>query len=121
MPPSALLPMCERDKCCPVETGVVRTCDKAFHADQAAARLALASIHEKAAKKGKPARLPVRVYPCDVCDGWHLTAKPVQGRKPPWDRDPDWVRPKGAAHLQQRSAEVVTGSRQRRTRAGAGT
>ena len=112
--------MSERDMCCPVETGVVRTCDKAFYADQAAARLAQASIHEKAAKKGKPARLPVRVYPCDVCDGWHLTAKPVQGRKPPWDRDPDWVRPKGTAHLQQRSAEVVTGSRQRRTRGGAG-
>jgi len=31
-----------------------------------------------------------------LCDGWHLTAKPVGGRKPPWDRDPDWVRPTGA-------------------------
>lgn len=98
---------------------VVRTCDKAFHADQAAARLALASIHEKATTKGKPARLPVRVYPCDVCDGWHLTAKPVKGRKPPWDRDPAWVRPNGKAHLQPRSAEQVSGSRRQRKRARA--
>jgi hypothetical protein len=97
----------------------VRTCDKAFYADQAAAHLALASIHEKAAEKGKLNRLPVRVYPCDVCDGWHLTAKAVQGRKSPWDRDPDWVRPGGTAHLQQRSAEVVTGSRRPRKRARA--
>lgn len=76
------------------------------------ARIALAKIHEKAATKGKPdARLPVRVYPCDVCDGWHLTAKRVNGRTPPWDRDPDWVRPGGTEQLQQRSAEVVTRSR----------
>ena len=34
-------------------------------------------------QEGKPSRLPVRVYPCDVCDGWHLTAKPVEGRTPP--------------------------------------
>lgn len=88
----------------------MRTCDKAFYADQAAARLALASIREKATARGKLNRLPVRVYPCDVCDGWHLTAKAVQGRKPPWDRDPEWVRPGGTVHLQQRSAEVVTGS-----------
>jgi hypothetical protein len=100
-----------------VETGVVQTCNKAFYADQRAARLALASIREKAAKKGKPGRLPARVYPCDVCDGWHLTAKPNQGRKPPWDLDPDWVRPKGTAHLQQRSVEVATGSRGKRARA----
>ena len=103
------------------ETQRVRTCDKAFYGDQAAARHALSSIHEKAAKKGKPARLPVRVYPCDVCDGWHLTAKPVQGRKAPWDRDPDWVRPDGTAHLQQRSAKVVKGSRRQRKRSRAGS
>jgi hypothetical protein len=84
----------------------VRTCDKAFYTDQPAARLALANIREKAARKGKSARLPVRVYPCDVCDGWHVTAKPVQGRRPPWDIDLEWVRPNGTAHLQQRSAGV---------------
>jgi len=97
----------------------VRTCEKAFYVDQDSARVALSSIREKAAKKGKQGRLPVRVYPCDVCDGWHLTAKPVDGRTPPWDRDPDWIRPKGTAHLQQRSAEVAELSR-RRKRAGAG-
>jgi len=97
----------------------VRTCDKAFYVDQASARVALSSIREKAAKKGKQGRVPVRVYPCDVCDGWHLTAKPVDGRMLPWDRDPDWIRPNGTAHLQQRSAEVA-GPRRRRKRARAG-
>lgn len=95
------------------------TCDKAFYADQATARLAMSRIHEKATKKGMPSRLPVRVYPCDVCDGWHLTAKPVKGKSPPWDRDADWIRPAGTAHLQQRSADVVTGSRRQRKRAEA--
>lgn len=87
----------------------MRTCDNAFYADQAAARLTLSSIQEKAATSSKATRVPVRVYPCDVCDGWHLTAKPVQGRKPPWDRDPDWVRPGGTAQLQARSREQVAG------------
>ena len=72
----------------PMETEVVRTCEMALYLDQAAGRLALASIRETAGVRVKPARLPVRVYPCDVCDGWHVTAKPVQGRKLPWDRDP---------------------------------
>ncbi len=89
----------------------MRTCNKAFYVDQATARLALTKIGEKAAKKGTPGPRPVRVYPCDVCDGWHLTAKRVQGRPPPWDRDPQWVRPDGTDHLQQRSLEVATGSR----------
>lgn len=95
----------------------MRTCEKAFYLDQAAARIALARIREKAARKGRAGVLPVRVYPCDVCDGWHLTAKAAaQGRKPAWDRDPDWVRPNGTAHLQQRSAELITGSRRQRKR-----
>lgn len=98
------------------KTGAVRTCDKVFYADQAAAHLSLTAIHEKATAKGQLNRLPVRVYPCDVCDGWHLTAKAVRGRKPPWDRHPDWVRPGGTANLQQRSAEVVTESRRQRNR-----
>lgn len=97
----------------------MRTCEKAFYEDQAAARHALSTIGEKAAKPGKSARRPVRVYPCDVCDGWHLTSKGVKGRKPAWDRDPDWIRPEGTAHLQQRSAEVVTGSRRQRRRSRA--
>jgi len=98
----------------------VRTCQKAFYPDQAVARLALSRIQEKAAATGKPTRVPVRVYPCDVCDGWHLTAKPVQGRKPAvWDRDPDWERPGGTAHLQPRSGEQVTGSRRQRRKARA--
>ena len=99
----------------------MRTCDKAFYVDQVAARRALSSIHEKAAKKARPVRLPVRVYPCDVCDGWHLTARPVKGRKPPWDSDLGWVRPEGTTHLQQRSAELVTGSRRQRKRSRAGS
>lgn len=97
----------------------MRTCEKAFYLDQAAARIALAGIREKAARKGRPGALPVRVYPCDVCDGWHLTAKVAKGRKPAWDTDPDWVRPNGTAHLQKRSEEVTTGSRRQRKRARA--
>ena len=96
-----------------------RSCTKAYYVDQATARNALAGIHDKATLRGKAGSLPVRVYPCDVCDGWHLTAKQNQGRKPAWDRDPDWTRPGGTAHLQQRSAEVVTGSRRQRKKARA--
>jgi hypothetical protein len=90
-------------------------CEKAFYLDQAAARLALSKVREKAARTGRTGRLPVRVYPCDVCDGWHLTAKPVS-KTPPWDRDPGWVRPGGTEHLEQRSGEVPTGSRRKRKR-----
>jgi len=68
-------------------------CSKAPYLDQASARLALAAIREKASRKGRTGKLPVRVYPCDACDAWHLTAKPVKGRTPPWDVNPDWQRP----------------------------
>lgn len=95
----------------------MRTCDKAFYLDQGAARLALAKIGEKAAKKGKPAQVPERVYPCDVCDGWHLTAQPAKGRVSPWDRDHAWVRPEGTARLQPRSADMPSGSKGQRKRA----
>ena len=103
------------------ETERVRTCDKVFYEDQAAARLAMCSLNEKGRQEGQLIPLPVRVYPCDVCDGWHPTSKPVQGKSPPWDHDPDWVRPAGTAHLQQRFAEVVTGSRRQRKRARRGS
>ena len=39
------------------------------------------------------AKAPVRVYPCDVWDGGHLTSKKVSGKTPPWDLDPNWSRP----------------------------
>jgi len=58
-----------------------RSCTKAFFANQAAARSALDHVRNKLAYEGSK-RLPVRVYPCDVCEGRHLTAKPVQGRTP---------------------------------------
>jgi hypothetical protein len=68
----------------------VAECTKKYYADQASARLVL----ENVLKKAKPAaKKPKRVYPCDVCDGWHLTAKGVSGKKPPWDVDPNWERP----------------------------
>ena len=82
------------------------TCTKAYYSDQASARLALAAIKEKAQKKARTGKLPIRVYPCDVCDGWHLTAKSVRGRRPGWDLDPAWVRPGPTHHLQNRSIEV---------------
>lgn len=68
------------------------TCDKNAYADQASARIALTAIRE-GKKSAKLLKLPVRVYPCDRCDAWHLTSKKVSGKKPPWDRDPNWVRP----------------------------
>jgi hypothetical protein len=65
-------------------------CSKHPYPDQAAARQSLEHVRAKA----KPeARVPVRVYPCDVCDRWHLTSKRSGRRVPPWDRDPNWVRP----------------------------
>ena len=65
-------------------------CTKQYHPDQASARLALKHV----LKKAKPgSKSPRRVYPCDMCDGWHLTAKKVSGKTPPWDLDPDWSRP----------------------------
>jgi hypothetical protein len=74
----------------PRAKSAARTCTKQFHRDQAAARLALQAM----LKKVKPGtKAPVRVYPCDVCDGWHLTSKKVSGKSPPWDRDPNWSRP----------------------------
>ena len=66
-------------------------CQKNHYPDQQSARLALESILKKNASK--TARTPMRVYPCDTCDGWHLTSKPLSGKIPPWDRDPNWVRP----------------------------
>ena len=100
----------------------MRTCEKAYYAHQAAARAALASVLAKAAAKEGSTRPPVRVYPCDVCDGWHLTSKRVTGNAtPPWDRDPDWVRPGGTAGLLQRSAaNVFAGSRRKRRQARSG-
>ena len=82
-------------------------CTKAYYLNQAAARVALAAILEKAERSPVTRKQPVRVYPCDVCDGWHLTGKPTRGKKPAWDRDPDWVRPGPTNHLRPRSREVT--------------
>ena len=66
-------------------------CSKKPYPDQASARVALQSIRNK--DRTEAVKLPKRVYPCDSCDGWHLTAKPLSGKTPPWDRNPDWARP----------------------------
>lgn len=64
------------------------TCPKqGYFMDQATARVALEKIRAKGSGKK-----PVRVYPCDRCDGWHLTSKPSR-KNLPWDLDPNWVRP----------------------------
>ena len=68
-------------------------CRKAFYVTQAEAREALAKIREGHTGARKP---PVRVYPCDTCDGWHTTSKRNVGRTPPWDKDPNWQRPVSA-------------------------
>jgi len=66
----------------------VDECSKKPYPDQASARVALDHIRLKPSTNR-----PLRVYPCDICDGWHLTSKRVAGKTPPWDRDPNWVRP----------------------------
>lgn len=63
-------------------------CNKAVYADQAAARIALASLQEKRLESA-----PVGVYACDICTGWHLTSKNSGRKVAPWDRNPDWTRP----------------------------
>lgn len=68
------------------------TCVKQSYPDQETARTALARIREKQAAKRPSSELPVRVYPCDRCLGWHTTAKRQKG-KSAWDRDPRWQRP----------------------------
>jgi hypothetical protein len=68
----------------------VARCSKHYYADQASARRGLAHVR----KPPKPGRnVAVRVYPCDVCDGWHLTSKRSRGKTPPWELDPNWRRP----------------------------
>jgi hypothetical protein len=74
-----------------VQDAEVAGCSKNYYGDQKSARLALQSILEK--KPRKATKMPKRVYPCDSCDGWHLTAKPNIGKTPAWERDPNWVRP----------------------------
>jgi len=63
-------------------------CTKKPYHDQASARVALRHVLLKPSTNR-----PLRVYPCDACDGWHLTSKGMAGKTPPWDRDPNWVRP----------------------------
>lgn len=92
-------------------------CPKAYYADQAVARLALEKISEKAERRGRGGQVPVRVYPCDVCDGWHLTAKLVKGKTPAWETDPNWVRPGNTDHLQRRGEVSKASRRQPRRRA----
>jgi hypothetical protein len=65
-------------------------CNKVGFPDQASARERLAGWRKKA-KPGE--KVPHRVYPCEICDAWHLTTKVSSGKLPPWDRDPNWVRP----------------------------
>lgn len=67
-------------------------CSKKPYPDAATARVALQAIVEKHSRRPR-ANTPKRVYPCDGCEAWHLTAKPLSGKTPPWERDPDWVRP----------------------------
>ncbi len=73
-----------------------RACSaKQSYPDQASARLALDWVLTKG--KFSRGKAHCRVDPCDVCDSWHLTSKPVSGKKPPWESDTDWVRPSRGA------------------------
>lgn len=57
-------------------------CQKNPYPTQDLALRALEAIHAK----GKPGKKPVRTYPCEVCDSWHLTSKKLTGKKPRWER-----------------------------------
>lgn len=48
--------------------------DKIRYRDQLGAELALLRIRRKADRK-KRAKSPVRVYECQVCQGWHTTSQ----------------------------------------------
>jgi hypothetical protein len=75
-------------------------CTKTPYRTQAAARTALQQWRD--AKPDDP-KVPHRVYPCDKCDGWHLTRKRSGRAVPAWDRNPDWKRtPAQLAKLQRR-------------------
>jgi hypothetical protein len=65
-------------------------CRKVPFVDQAMARSRLEGWRKKA-KPGE--KVPHRIYPCDICSAWHLTAKNSGRKVPPWDKDPNWVRP----------------------------
>jgi hypothetical protein len=67
------------------------SCSKNGYLTQAEARTGLAKVLEL--NKYESSRKPIRVYPCDTCELWHLTSKRNRGRTPPWDLDPNWVRP----------------------------
>lgn len=70
------------------------SCQKQPYPDQGTARLALESIRKQ--RSPTNTKTPRRVYPCDRCEGWHLSSKPLSGKIPAWDRDPDWTRPNAA-------------------------
>lgn len=91
-------------------------CTKNYYRDQAAARRGLAVVQTKA-KPG--AKVPHRVYPCDICDGWHLTGKRSGRRLPPWDSDPNWERPSlEGLERRGRPAKRATGRAKRKGRGG---
>lgn len=79
---------------------VATACTKTPYRTQASARQALAQW--RSARPEDP-NVPHRVYPCDRCEGWHLTRKNSGRRIPPWDRDSQWERPASSrAKLQRR-------------------
>ena len=90
-------------------------CKKNPYPNQASARRALDAILHDGEVDG--AKFPVRVYPCDVCEGWHLTSKKVFGKVPPWDRDPNWTR-SGQVHETKPKPELSRRGRKRTRRGG---
>lgn len=53
-------------------------CQKNPHPTHDRALRALEAIHAK----GKPGKKPVRAYPCQHCESWHLTSKRRTGKSP---------------------------------------
>lgn len=88
-PAKRTAPRTARTRAADVPTAAAE-CTKTPYRTQAAARQALDQW--KAARPEDP-NVPHRVYPCDRCDGWHLTRKNSGRRVPLWDRNPHWERP----------------------------
>lgn len=57
-----------------------RTTGKTGFPDRLDALLALARIQAETAEDRD--YLPQRAYRCNLCDGWHLTKKPLRTRQP---------------------------------------
>jgi hypothetical protein len=70
------------------------SCIKICYSQRRDAQTALRIIARKCRRKGK--KVPIAVYPCDLCGAWHLTSKKPTGRFGRWPQR-STSRPPGSA------------------------